>query len=161
MPQAKACPHCGGALEHYRNPLPTVDILIELAGQGIVLIERRNPPFGWALPGGFIDYGESAEHAAVREAEEETGLKVELTGLLGVYSDPGRDPRQHTLSLVYTAQALNPAALKAADDAMQAQIFAPGRWPSPLAFDHALILEDYLFMRARLNRQAGVWPQAY
>ena len=82
---------------HPRNPAPTVDIVILAAGLGIVLVERKNPPPGWALPGGFVDYGESCEAAAVREAREETGLDVVLTGLVGVYSDPARDPRGHTM----------------------------------------------------------------
>src|SRR6187399_3003309 len=90
--------------EKLRNPLLTVDIIIEIDGK-IVLIERKNPPHGWALPGGFIDYGESAEDAAVREAKEETRLDVELIEQFHVYSDPARDPRQHTISTVFIARA--------------------------------------------------------
>jgi 8-oxo-dGTP diphosphatase len=85
----------------YRNPTPTVDIIIELGdhpGRPIILIERRNEPLGWAIPGGFVDYGESVETAAIREAKEEIGLDVELLEQFHVYSDPNRDPRQHTLS---------------------------------------------------------------
>ena len=125
-----------------RNPYPTVDVVIHIPGRGVVLVRRKNPPHGWALPGGFIDYGESAPDAAVREAREETGLDVRLTSLLGVYSDPGRDPRFHTLSVVYTALAESPDALGAGDDAAETAIFALDALPE-LAFDHALILNDY------------------
>lgn len=128
----------------YRNPLPTVDVVIHVPGRGVVLIQRRNPPPGWALPGGFVDVGETVEEAAVREALEETGLRVVLTGLLGVYSDPMRDPRQHTISTVFTALAENPEAMAGADDAAEARIFPLGQWPQPMAFDHGRILEDFL-----------------
>lgn len=128
----------------YRNPLPTVDVVIHVPGRGVVLIQRRNPPPGWALPGGFVDVGETVEEAAVREALEETGLRVVLTGLLGVYSDPSRDPRQHTISTVFTALAENPEAMAGADDAAEARIFPLGQWPQPMAFDHGRILEDFL-----------------
>jgi 8-oxo-dGTP diphosphatase len=124
-----------------RNPFPTVDIIIELDGGGIVLIRRKNPPPGWALPGGFIDYGESAEAAALREAKEETSLDVQLVELLHVYSDPARDPRHHTLSIVFIATAHGQP--KGADDATEAQVFYQDCFPSPLAFDHAKILQDY------------------
>jgi len=125
------------------NPLPTVDIVLVRPGQGVLLVARRNPPRGWALPGGFIDYGESAEDAAVREAREETGLEVRLTGLLGVYSDPGRDPRFHTLSVVFTAEADETAVPLAGDDAGQARFFPLGALPSDMAFDHHRILADF------------------
>jgi 8-oxo-dGTP diphosphatase len=128
-----------------RQPHPTVDIIIELAEGGIVLIRRRNPPHGWAIPGGFIDYGESASDAARREAAEETGLCVTLRELLNVYSDPNRDPRGHTLSVVYIAQA--EGAPKAADDAAAAGVFNETDLPAPLAFDHAKILSDYFTYR--------------
>ena len=98
------CPECGRKITVYRNPTPTVDILIETEG-GIVLIERKNPPYGWAIPGGFVDYGESYEDAARREAREETGLTVELQRQLHTYSDPKRDARQHTASTVFIATA--------------------------------------------------------
>ena len=88
------CPHCGKILPGHANPLPTVDVIIRHPGKGIVLVRRRFPPLGWALPGGFVDYGEAVESAAVREALEETGLVVRLTGLVGVYSDPARDARK-------------------------------------------------------------------
>ena len=108
----------------------------------MVLVKRANPPYGWALPGGFIDYGETCEAAAVREAREETGLGVLLTGLAGVYSDPSRDPRHHTLSVVYTAKAVDPSALQAGDDAAEVRIFSLDDLPE-LAFDHARILSDF------------------
>jgi 8-oxo-dGTP diphosphatase len=139
----KQCPKCGEEVPVFRNPVPTVDIVIEVPGRGIVLIERRNPPLGWALPGGFVDYGESFDQAAVREAREETGLEVTLTAMLGVYSRPDRDPRQHTASTVFVAEAETPQDLEGADDASRAGVFQPGEWPS-LAFDHERILQDYL-----------------
>ena len=134
------CPECGAEINRYRNPLPTVDIIIELEA-GIVLIKRKNPPPGWAIPGGFIDYGECAEDAAVREALEETGLRVSLKRLLGVYSRPDRDPRHHTISAVFVATASGePRGL---DDAAEAAVFSEGDLPESIAFDHAEILEDY------------------
>lgn len=135
------CPHCGGVVEKYRNPFPTVDIIIEVEQGGIVLIRRKNPPYGWALPGGFVDYGESLESAAVREAEEETSLKAELLYQLGAYSDPERDPRQHTISVVFVAKGEGSPG--AADDARDIGIFDRHSIPSDLAFDHGRILEDY------------------
>jgi ADP-ribose pyrophosphatase YjhB (NUDIX family) len=124
-----------------RNPYPTADIIIELDAGGIVLVERRNPPPGWALPGGFIDYGESAEQAAVREAKEETSLDVTLVEQLGVYSAPDRDPRHHTLTVVFIARASGTPV--AADDAKGVLVATEDSLPSPLAFDHAQILADY------------------
>ncbi len=147
MALTKPCPKCGAAIEIYRNPVPTVDIIIPLplpdgGGPGVVLIQRANPPYGWALPGGFVDYGETCESAAVREAREETGLEVELTGLVGVYSDPKRDPRQHSMSVVYAARALNPGDIQAGDDAAGTEVFPLSGLPD-MAFDHAIILADY------------------
>ncbi len=134
------CPSCGSNVKEYRNPLPTVDIIIEL-NSGIVLIERRNEPFGWALPGGFVDYGESLESAAVREAREETSLEISNLRLLGCYSDPARDERMHTISTVYIATGHgNPIA---ADDAVNLAIFRLDSLPQRLCFDHARILTDY------------------
>ncbi len=125
----------------FRNPFPTADIIIEIDGAGIVLIKRKNPPHGWAIPGGFVDYGESVEAAAVREAKEETSLDVELTRLLGVYSDPDRDPRFHTVSTVFVARASgNPVGQ---DDAAEARVFTRDNLPDDLAFDHRSILDDY------------------
>jgi 8-oxo-dGTP diphosphatase len=127
-------------VDQARSPAPTVDAIIEVTG-GIVLIKRRFPPPGWALPGGFVEYGETVEAAAIREAEEETGLKVTLTDLLGVYSDPHRDPRRHTIAVVFMATASG--APVGGDDAAEARVFTPASLPTPLAFDHSLILEDY------------------
>lgn len=134
------CPRCGATIQVYRNPFPTVDIII-LQEEKIVLIERANPPYGWALPGGFVDYGESLETAARREAREETGLELEELRQLGAYSDPGRDPRHHTISVVFTAQGRG--VLQSGDDAKDARLFPLDQLPSPLCFDHAKILEDY------------------
>ena len=133
------CPACDTEIPVYKNPLPTVDIIIEIEG-GIVLIERKNPPHGWALPGGFVDYGESYEHAAVREAKEETSLDVTLIRQFHTYSTPDRDPRQHTASTIFIAQAdTQPTA---GDDAAEAELFTEGNLPE-LVFDHAKILADY------------------
>jgi ADP-ribose pyrophosphatase YjhB (NUDIX family) len=133
------CPNCQYEVEAHRNPLPTVDIIIEI-GDRIVLIERKNPPFGWALPGGFVDYGESYETAALREAEEETGLAVTALRQFHTYSDPGRDPRQHTASTVFIGRA--EGTPQAGDDAARAELFTADNLPT-LAFDHARILADY------------------
>src|SRR5690242_3347863 len=127
------------------GPSPTVDVIIEIGDTGIVLIERRFPPPGWAIPGGFIDVGERAETAAVREAREETGLDVTLTDLLGVYSDPARDARRHTISTVYVGRATGTP--RARDDAADARVFSESTLPQPLAFDHAHILADYFHFR--------------
>ncbi len=123
-----------------RNPVPTVDVIIELPG-GIVLIKRRFPPPGWALPGGFVEYGETVESAAVREAQEETGLRVTLTRLFGVYSDPTRDPRRHTIAVVFIGSASGTPV--AGDDAGEVCLATEATLPAPLAFDHARILQDY------------------
>lgn len=128
----------------YRNPLPTVDIIIEYGG-GIVLIDRTNPPFGWAIPGGFVDYGESLEKAAVREAREETSLDVELLRQFHTYSAPERDPRHHTITTVYIAKGKG--SLKAADDAKEAGVFTREKLPENFAFDHRQVLEDYFTRR--------------
>ena len=129
-------------MTHPRNPIPTVDIIIELENGAIVLIERANPPYGWALPGGYVDYGESLETAAVREAKEETSLDIELIGQFHTYSDPRRDSRQHTISTVFVAKA--DGAPKAASDAREVGIFSSqDSLPTNLAFDHGKILNDY------------------
>ncbi len=123
-----------------KNPLPTVDIIIETA-EGIVLIKRKNPPHGWALPGGFVDYGESLEEAAKREAKEETGLDIELIRQFHTYSDPKRDERFHTITTVYIAKA--EGTPKAADDAEDVAVFTRENLPDKIAFDHREILNDY------------------
>jgi len=131
------------------TPLLAADVIIELLdrpGRPIVLIERKNPPFGWAVPGGFVDVGERVEHAAVREAAEETGLAVRLTHLLGVYSDPVRDPRGRTVTVIYVGQAHGEP--RAGDDAAACGVFDPAQPPRPLAFDHEDVLRDYMHLRA-------------
>ncbi|MEW6095389.1 MAG: NUDIX hydrolase [bacterium] len=125
----------------YKNPIPTVDIIIELEDKGIILIKRKNPPYGWAIPGGFVDYGESLEQTAIREAKEETSLDVELIKQFHTYSDPQRDPRHHTITTVYIAKATGTP--KACDDAKEIGIFTQENLPLNLAFDHAKILKDY------------------
>ncbi|HQO40883.1 MAG TPA: NUDIX hydrolase [Spirochaetota bacterium] len=128
----------------YKNPVPTVDIIIETehdGKKGIVLIKRKNPPFGWAIPGGFVDYGETLENAAVREALEETALHVKLVRQFHAYSDPSRDPRLHTVTTVFIAKA--EGSPRGMDDAAEAEIFSREEVPRDMAFDHAVILEDY------------------
>ncbi len=142
------CPHCGQEIAVYRNPLPTVDIIIENKA-GILLVERKNKPFGWALPGGFVDYGESLEQAAVREALEETGLSVTLYRQFHTYSDPGRDQRHHTISTVFLATAQGKP--RAGDDARQARYFTEKNLPA-LVFDHQLILRDYFLYKGAASR---------
>src|SRR5215471_5517991 len=128
------------------RPRPTVDVVIETA-DGIVLVRRKNPPHGWALPGGFVDGGESVATAARREAREETGLDVELTDLLGVYSDPGRDPRGiFTVSTVFIGRATGQP--RGGDDAAEARVFLPEAPPTDVVFDHPIIIEDYRRYRA-------------
>ncbi len=123
-----------------KTPLLTVDIIIRFKN-GIVLIERKNPPSGWALPGGFVDVGESVETAAVREAREETSLEVRLMEQFHVYSEPGRDPRFHTASVVFIAEG--DGILKGADDARKAEVFTADNLPQAIAFDHGRIIKDY------------------
>jgi len=137
----RICPNCGAELEIYHNPTPTVDIIITVEAGGIVLIMRRNDPVGWAIPGGFVDYGESLEDAAVREAKEETSLEVMLEGQLRTYSRPDRDPRQHTISTVFMARGTGTPT--AADDAAEIGVFTEDTLPESLMFDHSEILSDY------------------
>lgn len=140
-------------MQQYKNPVPTVDIIIELKdrpSRPIILIERKNEPLGWAIPGGFIDYGESVEQAAIREAKEETCLDIQLLDLLSVYSDPRRDPRKHTLSVVFIAEAAGKP--QAADDAQNLAIYPITEIPTNLCFDHHRILSDYFHYRTRGDR---------
>lgn len=139
--QTIRCPRCQNEIEVYRNPIPTVDVIIEMGSEGVVLIKRKNPPYGWAIPGGFVDYGESLEEAALREAKEETNLKVELIKQFHTYSDPRRDPRHHSISTVYIAKANG--APQAKDDAVDIGTFTKLNLPDELAFDHRSILDDY------------------
>lgn len=128
-----------------QTPLLTVDIVIELRDiidRPIVLISRKNPPLGWALPGGFVDVGETVEQAAIREAKEETGLDVQIIKMIGVYSDPRRDPRGHAVSIAFAAFATGTP--KAADDAASVDVVSPHEIAERLVFDHSTILDDYV-----------------
>jgi 8-oxo-dGTP diphosphatase len=149
------CPQCGTLVIQYINPAPTVDIILEVQGDegkdGIVLIRRKNEPFGWALPGGFVDYGETLEEAAARETKEETGLEVKDLRQFHSYSDPKRDPRGHTISTVFIAQGKG--KLRAGDDAAGAGFFSQKDLPTPIAFDHAGILHDYFDLKMKANRE--------
>jgi 8-oxo-dGTP diphosphatase len=134
----------------HRKPAPTVDAVILLPGDRVVLVRRANPPHGWALPGGFVDEGETLEAAAAREAEEETGLAVALLEQFHTYSDPARDPRRHTISTVFLASASGEP--RGGDDAAEAVAFPWDALPSPIVFDHREILSDvrrYLLTGAR------------
>jgi ADP-ribose pyrophosphatase YjhB (NUDIX family) len=135
------CPKCRNEIEIYQNPIPTVDIIIEMESKGIILIKRKNFPYGWAVPGGFVDYGESLEEAALREAKEETNLDIELLRQFHTYSDPKRDPRHHSISTVYIAKGKGKP--KAKDDALEIGIFTESDLPIDIAFDHRSILKDY------------------
>ena len=139
-----------------KSPALAVDIIIEMGNGGIVLIRRKNPPHGWAIPGGFVDYGESMETAAVREAEEETMQKITLTRHLHTYSDPSRDPRFHTVSSVYVAVAEGEP--QGADDAMEARIFKMNALPENIVFDHRKILADYTVRKDGFLDDCGISP---
>jgi len=143
------CPGCGTPISMHSNPVPTVDVIIEVEGSGIVMIRRKNPPLGWALPGGFVDYGESLEDAAVREALEETSLRIFGLKQMHTYSRPDRDPRRHTITTVFIARA--EGIPEAADDAEDIGIFTRQNLPEPIVFDHADILEDYYRLRDHLS----------
>ncbi len=144
-----SCPRCDFPVKIYKNPIPTVDIIIKVEDK-IVLIRRKNEPFGWAIPGGYIDYGESAENAALREAKEETSLDVELEGLLGVYSDPNRDPRAHTITTVFIAKSKG--IPEAGDDAKEIGLFDEHHLPDPIVFDHKKILQDFFERQKNAGR---------
>ncbi|MGB9599043.1 MAG: NUDIX domain-containing protein [Myxococcota bacterium] len=131
-------------MSQYKNPYPAVDIIIEYQG-GIILIKRKNPPYGWAIPGGFVDYGESLPSAALREAREETSLDVELIEQFYTYSKPDRDPRFHTVSTVFIAKGTGD--LKGADDAVEAKVFYEQNLPEDIVFDHREILSDYFIFK--------------
>jgi ADP-ribose pyrophosphatase YjhB (NUDIX family) len=135
------CPRCQYEIEIYRNPIPTVDIIIEIESKGIILIKRKNPPYGWAIPGGFVDYGESLEEAVLREAKEETNLDVERLRQFHTYSDPQRDPRHHSISTVYVGKGKGKPRAK--DDAIEIGIFTESSLPREIAFDHRAVLSDY------------------
>lgn len=141
------CRQCGEKVRRFRNPALTVDVVIYTRSRELVLIRRKNPPLGWALPGGFVDYGERVEDAALREVREETGLELSpqnmADGLLGVYSDPARDPRQHTVSVVFMALTTEGAQPKGADDAAEARFFKLDELPEPIVFDHKKIIADF------------------
>jgi len=137
-----------------RNPLPTTDSIIASPDGRIVLILRKNEPRGWALPGGFVDYGEELGAACRREAKEETGLDVELVLQLFTYSDPRRDRRKHTISTVYACRAPSGASPIAGDDAAEARWFTESEVPwDDLCFDHAEILHDYFHWVHTGNRR--------
>ncbi|SHN60263.1 NUDIX domain-containing protein [Desulfovibrio litoralis] len=148
------CPKCNSVLQEYKNPALTVDIIVYTLDQKILLIERINPPHGLAIPGGFVDYGETTEHAALRELKEETGIDINNNNtkqhinknltLFGVYSDPKRDPRQHTVSIVYYIKLNKELKIIAADDAKTATFFSVKDLPQNLAFDHKKILFDFI-----------------
>jgi len=140
-------------MSNYKQPSLTVDIIIEYQG-GVILIERKNPPYGWAIPGGFVDYGESVEEAAIREAKEETSLDLKNLKQFHVYSEPNRDPRGHTVSVVFTARGATSngkGVPRARDDAKKLRIFSETNLPSNIAFDHRKILKDY-FKKSVVSR---------
>jgi ADP-ribose pyrophosphatase YjhB (NUDIX family) len=141
-------------MPEHKNPVPTVDVIIEMKDdvgrEGIVLIERKNPPYGWALPGGFVNYGESLEKAAVREAKEETSLDVDLVRQFHTYSDPRRDPREHTITTVFIAKASGEPL--AGDDAQTIGVFTRDEVRFPLAFDHREILDNYFASKKETRR---------
>lgn len=140
MKKTVSCKKCGAQVEVFKNPILTVDIIIEMAG-GVVLIHRRNEPRKWALPGGFVDYGETLEEAAAREAKEETSIEVSKLKQFHAYSDPKRDERSHNISVIFTAKGTGTP--HAADDADDIGLFSRDNLPPDLAFDHAEILDDY------------------
>jgi 8-oxo-dGTP diphosphatase len=138
-------------MANFKNPTPTVDCIVELPGERIVLIRRKNPPVGWALPGGFVDEGEPLHKACIREVKEETGLEVDLSEQFFTYSDPARDPRKHTISTVFIGWAEGEP--KGSDDAAEARTFPVAELPSELCFDHGTILADYLVYKRTGRRR--------
>ncbi len=144
MDSTPCCEVCGRSQKGRKGPALTVDVVVYDPLRGVLLVQRKNPPHGWALPGGFVDYGETVEHAAVRELQEETGLEVTLAGVLGVYSAPDRDPRQHTISVVFMGTPVCIDDLQAGDDALEAFFFPLNALPAPVVFDHAGIIADFI-----------------
>jgi 8-oxo-dGTP diphosphatase len=142
----ETCERCGATVKTWQRPGISVDMLIEFEGR-LVLVYRKNEPVNWALPGGYVTYGESLEDAARRETEEETGLHLDGLEQFHSYSEPGRDPRQHSITTVFVARGRG--ELRAGDDAARAELFDPATGvPHPLAFDHSRIVRDYVvFLR--------------
>ena len=138
MGEQLRCPHCGHLLDRYDQPRVTVDAVVFNTKGEVLLIERGNPPLGWALPGGFVDVGETLETAVTRELLEETGLRAISVRQFHTYSDPRRDPRHHTVSTVFRVAAEGEP--EGGDDALRAAFFPPGALPQPMAFDHAQII---------------------
>ncbi len=143
MKDTLICPKCGEKILIYKNPLPTVDVILYNYKKEVLLIERKNPPFGFALPGGFVDVGETVEEAAKREIKEETGLDIEIDMVFGIYSSPHRDPRYHTITTVFIAKLPENQSPLAGDDAKKCTVFPLHNLPH-MAFDHKEILEDFL-----------------
>jgi len=140
MSHRLSCPRCGNTLDRYDQPRLTVDAVVRNADGDVLLIKRRNPPLGWALPGGFVDVGETLERAVARELNEETGLTARSLTQFHTYSDPARDPRHHTVSTVFQVDAAGKP--EANDDAILAAFFPPDALPTPVVFDHARIIAD-------------------
>ncbi len=155
MQKPLLCPKCSTQVKKHDNPSPTADCIIFDEEKGIVLIERANIPLGYALPGGFIDVGESVENAAIREMKEETNLDVKLLGIIGVYSKPERDPRFHTMTVCFLAKAKDSSQLKAGDDARKARFYPLNELPEQLCFDHGKMIEDF---KEYLNNKRQICP---
>lgn len=145
MSYIKNCPKCGETVYVYKTPFLTVDAIIEMEDKRIVLIRRKNQPYGWAIPGGYVDYGETLEEAVIREAKEETSLDIELIRQFHAYSDPSRDPRQHNISVVFIAKASGD--MRADSDAEDIGLFGKESLPEDIVFDHPKILDDYFNKR--------------
>jgi len=145
-------------VEGAKHPRVAVDVVV-LTPQGFVLVRRKNPPFKghWALPGGFVEYGEKVEDAAVREVREETGLEISILALVGVYSDPDRDPRGHVISIAFLGERMR-GEIRASSDAEEVRVFR--RPPERMAFDHLRILEDAL-KRAKELGVKGLWEEKW